>query len=126
MGAVSELENENKELKAEHMSLRNEVIDSKQYSRRNSVEINDVTLCTNEDIVRISVDLAQKVEVVLSVSHLDAVYRIPTKDKDKPNIILKFFSRYLRDQFVYHARKVGNLTSDVSKQHMFVNDHLCL
>lgn len=59
-GAVSELGNENKELKRSSHQ-KNKVINLKQYSRRSNVEIKGAPFCTREDIVKIVVALAQKV-----------------------------------------------------------------
>lgn len=124
-GVVEELKTENGELRSELAALRNEVIDMKQYSRRNNVEIKGVSFHAGENVEKVVVSLARKVNVSLSSADFDALHRVPTKDREKQNIVVKFCSRETRDRFVLQAKKTKNLFDESSRERIFVNDHLC-
>lgn len=124
-GFVGELKHENAELRSELAALRNDVVDMKQYSRRNNVEIKGVSFHAAENLVNMVIALAGKVKVDLSPADFDALHRVPTKEKDKQNIIVKFCSRVTRDYFVLQARKSRSLFDETSRERIYVNDHLC-
>lgn len=116
------------QLKVQVSEMRQEIIQLKQYSRRNNLEIKGVPPTAEESLPQIMLTLADCLKTDLSVKDIDAIHRVPTKDKNKPNIVVKFISRERRDQFMLKAKKQRLTTSVLglgSSEPIYVNDHLC-
>lgn len=64
----------------------------------------------------------------ITENDIDVVHRVPSKDKNKPNVIIKFTTRSARDRFLSAARHVrlntGTLGFQTSSP-VYINEHLC-
>lgn len=67
--------------------------------------------------------------IEMSDGDIDVAHRVPSRDKDKPNVVVRFATRTYRDKFLTAARKTRLNTSHLSLEHndpIYVNEHLCL
>lgn len=132
---ISELKEEQKYLKHENSELskqlqrtRAELTELQQYSRRNNLELKGIPTTDSESLTGIVSALATKVGAEITVNDIDLVHRVPTKDRNKSNIIVKFRSSDARDKLLESAKKTRLITSDLGisgSTSVFVNEHLC-
>ncbi|KAM7293959.1 uncharacterized protein ISCGN_023513 [Ixodes scapularis] len=99
---VKEMQNEIATLKREQLrtrkdctdlynqlsETRKELIELKQYSRRSNIEIKGVPLSPTESLDEIIVNIGEKLCTKIASQDIDAIHRVPTKDKTKSNIIV--------------------------------------
>lgn len=98
---------ENSRLFKELNETKKELIDLQQYSRRENLEIKGIPEVQNEDLLATTTAISACLKVPIRESDIDVVHRVPTKDKAKSNIIVKFTSRAARDKVLREAKKCG-------------------
>ncbi|XP_072144399.1 uncharacterized protein [Dermacentor andersoni] len=119
----------NEELRVELKQARKEIIGLKQYSRSMNLEIQGLPVAANEDLGKAVAEIAKCLGTSVADGDIDVVHRVPSKDKKKPNVVLKFVSRTAREKLLSAARKktlkadrLGFDTSDL----VYINEHLCV
>lgn len=104
-----------------------------QWARRSNIEICGIPERKNENLIRTIDDLAKQAEIPFNAgTDMDFVTRVAslTKDNKKPKrIIVRFMSRYYKDEFLAKVRKLKNLRAcDIgfsgNNSMVFFNDHL--
>lgn len=123
-----ELRKENSRLVNELKELRRDVVDLQQYSRKNNLEIKGVPLRQNENPFVIIQTICSSLKSEISESDVETVHRVPSKDKNKPNIVVKFASLRARDRVLKAARKCRINTSALGFEDsdpIYINEHLC-
>lgn len=119
---------EKEQLAESLVCTRQELLDLKQYSRKNNIEIKGVPQEKDESLVEIVQTIAEKVGTRVEPSDIDVVHRVPTKNKESSNIIVRFVSRGARDKVLQEAKKQRLAANDIgfSGTHpVFINEHLC-
>lgn len=119
---------ENSRLFKELNETKKELIDLQQYSRRENLEIKGIPEVQNEDLLATTTAISACLKVPIRESDIDVVHRVPTKDKAKSNIIVKFTSRAARDKVLREAKKMRLNTSHLGlpgTEPIYVNEHLC-
>ncbi|KAG0439675.1 hypothetical protein HPB47_016564, partial [Ixodes persulcatus] len=110
--AITELRKEVNSVKSEQQEIRKvcdnlagqlhetrkELTELKQYGRRNNLEIKGVPQLPDESLEALVTRIGKVLQMEIRAKDLDAIHRVPTKDKTKPNIVIKFFARSLRDK----------------------------
>lgn len=125
-----ELKKENAELKTEVASLKIKVEDIEQYSRRDNVEIVGVPFTQKENIYVVLDSIARVLDIPFDDRDVSVAHRLPdSKKTGKPNIIVKFVTRYAKNGWVNAARGCKHLTADKlctswEPTRVYVNDHL--
>lgn len=132
---LAALKKEHAALKAEKEQLaeslacaRNEIVELKQYSRKNNIEIKGVPEEKDESLVEVVQNIVQKVGTTVEPSEIDVVHRVPTRNKESSNIIVRFVSRGARDRVLQGAKKHRLAANDIgfsSTHPVFINEHLC-
>lgn len=132
LGDVDELKTENMTLKKELNSVRTQLCDLQQYSRRNVVDIQGVPEVASENVLKLVQSVARCVRFELKPEMVDAVHRLsgPTNDKSRPRgIILKLVRRVDCDELLRLAKvKRGFSASELgftSENKVFLNPSLC-
>lgn len=120
---------DNKRLLNENNLLSKKVQELEQYSRINNVEIKGIPCTQGEDCVAILQKVGDTVGCPLVPSDLDIVHRVPTKVKEKKNVVARFCSRSKKNEFISKARKaklcLGDLgISSAINSPVYVNDRL--
>ncbi|XP_075534936.1 uncharacterized protein LOC142570436 [Dermacentor variabilis] len=108
--------------------LKKDLVELKQYSRRNNIELKGVPETENENLNDTVQKVAKCLKLDLSASDIDIAHRVPVKGSGLPNIIMKFNSRCARDKFFKAAKKNRLNTKMIGFEDndpIFVNDHLC-
>lgn len=124
-----ELKQENEELKAEVATLKKQVLDIEQYSRRDNIEIVGVPFSQREDVYDILNRMAKVIDVPFARPDVSIAHRLPdSKNTGKPNIIVKFVNRYAKVEWINQARKrkptAADLCSTWESTKIYLNDHL--
>lgn len=121
------------EIKTSFNKLESENNARDQWARRSNIEICGVPERKNENLITIIEDLAKKADIPFNApTDIDFVTRVASlsKDNKKPKrIIVRFMSRYFKDEFLCRVRQLKNLkASDIgfsgSNSYVFFNDHL--
>lgn len=119
----------NEQLKRELDQAKKEIIGLKQYSRNMNLEIQGLPVAADEDLGKTVEDIAKCLGTSVTEGDIDIVHRMPSKDKDKPNVLVKFVSRTAREKLLLAARKktlkadkLGFDTTDL----VYINEHLCI
>lgn len=138
---IAQLSNEKTKLQSEVTELQSKLIDilecnnrNEQWVRRSNIQINGVPQTEGENLMKIIRNLASKSGYELNTdTDIDFVTRVAVKSnsehkKPKP-IIMKFHSRYKKDDFQLSMRKLKDLkASDLgfknSVERIYINDHL--
>ncbi|KAH9361350.1 hypothetical protein HPB48_006912 [Haemaphysalis longicornis] len=97
----------------------------KQYSRTNNLEIKGLPITAMECLETTVHTLGDKLGIEISASDIDVVHPVPTKDKSKSNIVVRFQTR---DKVWQCLGKRGFqlLTSILKKTRpVYINEHLC-
>lgn len=122
------LKKENKKLKEELAATKAEVIELKQYSRLSNLEIKGIPFVANEKLEEHVQTLTAKLGISVEKSEIDLIHRVPSKDKAKPNILIKFVSRSSRNKVLQASKKKRVTVSDFGFQEtdaVYINEHLC-
>ncbi|CAG4942970.1 unnamed protein product [Parnassius apollo] len=103
-----------------------------QWARRSNIEICGVPEKKNENLITI-IENCKKAYIPFNAStDMDFVTRVASLSKDKKmpkRIIVRFMSRYYKDEFLSKVRQLKNLkASDIgfsgNNSYVFFNDHL--
>ena len=119
---ISILEKENKEIKKEHEILVKQAKDSgrkveaaqqkiddlEQYGRKTMIEINGFPRSADENVLDLTLGLAEKLQIPLCAAEIEACHRISSNDK--AGIIVEFGSRKKRDEFLGAKKKLRDIT----------------
>lgn len=125
----TESEKENSLLRVEIETLKDDVIQLQQYSRRKNIEISQYPETQNEDITKTVNDIFKKLDPAFDTDSIAITHRIPTarQDKDKP-IIVQFKSKAQRDHCLQLSKVKKLLSSDFSTSFptspVYFNEHL--
>lgn len=116
------------------LQIEQEQEDMQQYARRNNLKITGVPVKNQEDTYDIVIGIASKAGVKVSYNDLDAVHRLPTKDKSRPApIIAKFNNRWIKESIMdglytkrirLNTHDIGSPWTDGQNTPVYVNDHL--
>lgn len=120
---------ENQQLSKELCDVKREVVELKQYSRNMNLEIKGLPILPNENLQKAVGEIATCLGAEISEGDIDVVHRVQSKDKGKPNVVVKFSSRTVRDKFLCAARKTKLNTSLLgfeANDPLYVNEHLCV
>eukprot|EP00794_Sanderia_malayensis_P013391 gene13391-biopygen10696 len=117
-GYIDNIRKENAEIKKAHEELLKKVNEGKkkvkvaqakvddleQYGRKAMLEINGFPRLAVEDPCKITLDLAKKLDVLLTKENIEACHRILMNEK--AGIIVEFASRKKRDELLNVRRKL--------------------
>lgn len=103
-------------------------------ARQTNVEIGNVPEKKGENLVALLLNIGAIIKFPVNAHDILAVHRIPHADPKNAypkNIIVKFSSRILRDNFLAANRAAKGLTTDQlemggTKRRIFINEHLTL
>ncbi|KAJ0174708.1 hypothetical protein K1T71_009816 [Dendrolimus kikuchii] len=115
-------------------SLENKIDTLEQHARQCNVEITNLPERRNENLISLILNIGKVIKCSVTQSDIIAIHRVPhahpgcTRPK---NIVIKFISRILRDNFLSSFRLAKNITTaqlDIqgSPQSIFINEHLTL
>lgn len=91
----------------ENEDLKRQIRELEQYSRRRHLEVTGILEKqdeTNEDLEEAVINIAQKIQVTIQKSDLEAVHRLPTKFKPSP-VIVAFVNKKIRNQVLENRYK---------------------
>lgn len=117
------------DLKQELSETRKELIELKQYSRRSNIEIKGIPLTPTESLDELITNIGAKLHTKITSQDIDAIHRVPSKDKAKPNIIVRFISQSVRDRVLQAAKKLRLTTAAIGftvNEPVYINEHLCM
>lgn len=123
------LKDENRKLTEELTSVKSELVELKQYSRANNLEVKGLPQNANEVLDALVVELGTRVGAQLCSSDIDTVHRVPSKTNGVQNVVVRFVRRSVRDQVLQKAKKHRLTSADLGfhgTEPIFVNEHLCL
>lgn len=97
-----------------------------QYSRNTSIEIREVKKTENEDVEKIIIDIAQKMNIALIREDIQAAHRLPAPDGKNQAIIANLNSRKKRDQILSFKGTITNnsLFGGDSRGKIFIGESL--
>lgn len=134
-GEIAKVKDDNREMKNNNLRLakelgdiRKELTDMQQYSRKTNLEIKGIPFARDEDLTSTMKAISTCIGSEIAESDIEVIHRVPSKDKEKPNIIVKFHSRKVRDRVLRAAKKQRLNTSTLGfkdSSPVFVNEHLC-
>ncbi|XP_070382637.1 uncharacterized protein [Dermacentor albipictus] len=125
----SQCQYEIKQMQKALLEAKKEIIELKQYSRSQNVEIKGIPVVPDENLRKSVEKMAASVGVDVSEDDIDVVHRVRSKDKDRPNVVLRFSTRAVRDKFFSAARKARLTTRILGFEEcnpVYVNEHLCI
>ncbi|XP_044766182.1 uncharacterized protein LOC123322304 [Coccinella septempunctata] len=135
IAAVSRLEEENVALKKEVSLLNDRVNNMERHSRQNNIEVQNFSYKSGENSVDVVYKIGFSLGVQVDPHSVDYVTRVPTTIKDKhKNIVVRFTSKYKRDDFLAAYRKkrlamgvthAGLVMANVAEK-VFLGEHLTL
>lgn len=102
---VAQWRTESELLKKELKQDRSELTEFKQCSRNTNVEIQGLPVVPEQDLLKEVGKLAGCLKANIRDSDIDVVHRVPSKDKRRPHVIVKFRSRAARDRMLSAAKK---------------------
>ncbi|KAH9375559.1 hypothetical protein HPB48_002544 [Haemaphysalis longicornis] len=117
---------EQQAVRTETSRLMKELIETKNLQQY--VEIKGIPEVQNEDLLATTTAISACLKVSVKESDIDVVHRVPTKNKTKSNIIVKFTSRAARDKILKEAKKLRLNTSNLrlpGTEPIYINEHLC-
>lgn len=115
-------------LKKELKRARSEITELKQYSRNMNVEIQGFPVVPDEDLLKEVGKLAGYLKAGVTENDIDVVHRVPSRDKSRPYVVVKFRLRAARDRMLSAARKRKLNARDLgydTDASIYVNEHLC-
>lgn len=118
-----------------HSSMDNLLKDSgnkEQWARRSNIEIVGVPQKKNENLISIIKEIANSADFQLDPSmDIDFVTRVAPKNNDSKKIkpiVVRFLTRWKKDDFLSHVRKFKLKCSDIgfpnNSSLIYLNDHL--
>ncbi len=82
--------------------------DLEQYGRKTMIEINGFPRLVEEDTMKLTMDLADKLKVNLTEAEVEACHRISANEK--AGIIVEFSSRKKRDEVLASRKQLGDFS----------------
>lgn len=122
------LKRENNELRDALTTARKDIIELKQYTRLHNLEIKGLPLNPDEQLCEAVQKISEKLKVPVSPTDVDVIHRVPCKDKTKPNVVVKFVTRSVRDSLLQAAKKQLLTVADFGYEGngtVYINEHLC-
>lgn len=110
-------------------------IDSiEQQARQCNVEISNLPEKLSENLVNIVTNIGAYIKLAVTTNDIVAVHRVPQakKESSQPkNVIVKFATRTIKDNFLAAARRARGLTSEQinisgTPRVIYINEHLTL
>lgn len=123
------MKKENKQLHDELKETQKELTELKQYSHQQNLEIKGLPKKPNENLADAMVEAGKKLGIALTCADIDVIHRVPSKNKEKPNVIIKFASRTTRDTVLQAAKKKKLGPTDFGFEGIeavYINEHLCI
>lgn len=120
---------ENQQLGRELSEAKREIVELKQYSRSMNVEVRGLPVVANEDLTQSVRTIATRLGIEISENDIDVVHRVQSRDKGKPNVVVKFASRGVRDRLLSVAKKTRLNTTHLgfeANDPLYINEHLCI
>lgn len=121
-----ECHRENERLNREMKDVRRQLVELKQYSRKNNLELKGVPFTESEDLKETLKQITTRLGVDVPSQNIDVVHRVASKGL--PNIIVKFNSRSTRDSVLQAAKKNRLNTAMLgfaTNEPIYINEHLC-
>ncbi|KAI4463034.1 l1 transposable element-related [Holotrichia oblita] len=133
---------ENKELNTKISSLFARVDEMEQYSRLNNLEFANIPERTGENVASLFMNIGKAINCPITLLDLEVVHRVShmpsTTNKSHPrNIIARFVSRRMKDEFLAAAKnfrlklrqgssgaRVAGLNISGVADKLFINEHL--
>lgn len=81
------------------MESRKEIIEIKQYSRSQNIEVKGTPVVYDEDLCKSFEKIAIFVGFEVSEDDIDVLQHVYSKNKDEPNVVLRFLTRAAQDKF---------------------------
>lgn len=114
--------------------LEAKLLDMEQKSRNCNLEICNLQEKRGENLFHILENISNIIKQPLSVRDIIAIHRVPQMQpttKRPKNIVVKFTSKIVRDNFIAAVRLKKGITSDElnlqgTPQKIFINEHLTL
>lgn len=119
---------EKEQLAKSLVTTQKELTELKQYTRLSNLEIKGIPQNQNESLMEVVQRIGDKVGMCVEPKDIDVVDRVPTKDRTKTNIIVRFSSRAVRDKVLQAAKKKRLSASDIGfsdTNAVYINEHLC-
>ncbi|XP_045537129.1 uncharacterized protein LOC123721709 [Papilio machaon] len=115
-------------------TIENKISLMEQQARQCNLEISNIKERRGENLVQIVENLGNIIKQPIRAADVVAVHRVPHADQNNKrpkNIIVKFTSRILRDNFISASRATKGLNSTMlsitgSPAPLYVNEHLTL
>lgn len=101
-----------------------EILD--QYSRNKNIEICNIPKVENENLKKIVLKLADKMEVGVKEDDIEVVHRLPSKGNKIQPIIIQFQSRQVRDRMLNRKKKIITTSELIGQGNgkVFINPNL--
>lgn len=120
---------EKEQLNLQLKAARKEIKELKQYCRSTNLEIKGLPVVEKEDLRETVHAVAACLGTAVSDGDIDVVHRVPSKDKNMPNVVVKFCSKSARDKLFAASRK-ANLNCSMlgleTNDPVYINEHLCV
>lgn len=105
-----------------------------QQARQTNIEINNLPEKKNENLLSVIIAIGDLVKFPVTQRDIVAVHRVPhanANTRRPKNVVVKFVTRVVRDNFISAARTAKKITSDKinisgTTQRIYVNEHLTL
>ncbi|KAH7965260.1 hypothetical protein HPB49_005460 [Dermacentor silvarum] len=94
-----------------------------------NLKIQGLPQVQNEDLKKTIENIVDCLGIEVNARDIDVAHRVPSKDKKKPNIVVKFLTRNARDKLLAAAKKTKLSTNQLGfreDEPVYVNEHLCL
>lgn len=106
----------------------NRLVSCEQYSRNNNLEVKGIPKDDAENVDQLISKLGEVIGEPITKADVEACHRVPTRDREKSNIIVRFQNRNKRDCVLEKAKKKRISCSDLGlsmEAPVYVNEHLC-
>lgn len=106
-------------------SLREEINNGEQYSRRANLEIHGLPPASDEDLRKAVNDLAVQLGISdFATSDILAVHRLPAKPGFTPIVLIKFKSTETKDRWLGARGKLRTLVAAAVVPQLYINENL--
>lgn len=140
--SLASIKNESSRLKKENAELNgkcgelvralreteNRLVNCEQYSRNNNLEVKGIPNGTAQNINQLISTLCEVIGEPITKADVEACHRVPTADREKSNVIVRFQNRNKRDCVLEKAKKKRISCRDLglsTEAPVYVNEHLC-
>lgn len=127
---INDLKEENLQLKAQLAAVAVDVTELQQRSRVQNIEISGFPETPNENILTILGDVARHIGVEFDENQVNVAHRTPSATNNVKPIIVNFYSRELKREWVQHARKKRSIKSTdirrgLPESRIYISEHMC-